>query len=105
MSTVRSRKLTLIALLVLWAAACTQASRAPVTPRSSATPAAAAGPGFPLRPPRGCPPRPPAPPAAAAAPVFRFAAYGDTRDGHDVHRRIVAGVLSFQPGLVLQTGD
>src|SRR5881397_1663580 len=81
MSTVRSRKLTLIALLVLWAAACTQASRAPVTPRSSAVP------------------------AAAAAPVFRFAAYGDTRDGHDVHRRIVAGVLSFQPGLVLQTGD
>src|SRR5947208_16419422 len=81
MSTVRSRKLTLIALLVLWAAACTQASRAPVTPRSSATP------------------------AAAAAPVFRFAAYGDTRDGHDVHHRGVAGALSFPPSLVLQTRD
>jgi len=59
--------------------------------------------------------RPPAPhpaaPAAAAALArpaasqLRFAAYGDTRDGHDVHREIVQGVLSFQPALVLQTGD
>jgi 3',5'-cyclic AMP phosphodiesterase CpdA len=81
MTTIRSRTLTLIALLVLLAEACTQASRAPVTPRS----------------------------AAAAAPasdaLFRFAAYGDTRDGHDVHRKIVEDVLSFHPALVLQTGD
>jgi len=81
MTSIRSRKLTLLALLVLLAAACTQVSPGPAAPRSAAAP------------------------AAAAAPLFRFAAYGDTRDGHDVHRRIVAEVLSFQPGLVLQTGD
>ena len=37
--------------------------------------------------------------------LFRFAAYGDTRDGHDVHRKLVEDVLSFDPALVLQTGD
>jgi hypothetical protein len=37
--------------------------------------------------------------------VFRFAAYGDTRDGHGAHRDIVAGVMSSHPALVLQTGD
>src|ERR1044071_8119627 len=56
-------------------------------------------------------PRPTAPPPvpAAAAPVadvlVRFAAYGDTRDGHDIHRQIVKDVLSFHPALILQTGD
>src|SRR3954471_15478269 len=53
-------------------------------------------------------PQPPAPPARAtpeAGALLRFAVYGDTRDGHDVHRRIVEGVLSFHPALVLQTGD
>ncbi|MFL6234486.1 MAG: metallophosphoesterase family protein [Thermoanaerobaculia bacterium] len=77
MPTVRSRTFTFIALLILWAEACTQAPRTSVTPRSS----------------------------AAADAGFRFAAYGDTRDGHDVHRKIVEDVLSFHPGLVLQTGD
>lgn len=43
--------------------------------------------------------------APADAPLLRFAAYGDTRDGHDVHRKIIADVLSFHPALVLQTGD
>ncbi len=47
--------------------------------------------------------------AVAQAPagdvLVRFAAYGDTRDGHEVHRKIVADVLSFRPALVLQTGD
>jgi 3',5'-cyclic AMP phosphodiesterase CpdA len=55
------------------------------------------------------PPAPPPPPldqaAAPAGALFRFAAYGDTRDNHDIHRAIVAGVMSFQPALVLQTGD
>jgi hypothetical protein len=37
--------------------------------------------------------------------LLRFAAYGDTRDGHEVHRKIVGGVMSFHPALVLQTGD
>src|SRR3954470_19086888 len=81
MTSIRSRKLALTALLALGAAACTQVSRAPVAPR----PSAAA--------------------AAAEAPLFRFAAYGDTRDGHEAHRQIVADVLSFHPSLVLQTGD
>jgi 3',5'-cyclic AMP phosphodiesterase CpdA len=43
-------------------------------------------------------------PSPTAA-LFRFAAYGDTRDNHDIHREIVKAVLSFQPALVLQTGD
>jgi 3',5'-cyclic AMP phosphodiesterase CpdA len=43
-------------------------------------------------------------PAPAGA-LFRFVAYGDTRDNHDIHREIVKGVMSFQPALVLQTGD
>lgn len=80
MATIRSRTLPLAALILLLVAACTQAPR-PESP----VPAPAQ-----------------APPADA---LLRFAAYGDTRDGHDVHRRIVADVLSFHPALVLQTGD
>ena len=51
--------------------------------------------------------RPPASPSRspAAREVLRFAVYGDTRDGHDVHRQLVADVLGFRPALVLQTGD
>lgn len=36
---------------------------------------------------------------------FRFVVYGDTRDGHDVHRKLVALILAQKPDLVLQTGD
>jgi 3',5'-cyclic AMP phosphodiesterase CpdA len=43
--------------------------------------------------------------ATTAQPLLRFAAYGDTRDNHDVHRDVVAKVMGFQPALVLQTGD
>jgi 3',5'-cyclic AMP phosphodiesterase CpdA len=77
----RSRTLLLTALLVLSAAACTQAPRpsAPPSPSAAATPEAVA--------------------------LFRFATYGDTRDGHDVHRKIVDGVMSLHPALVIQTGD
>jgi acid phosphatase type 7 len=45
-----------------------------------------------------------APPPPAAQP-FRFAVYGDTRDGHDAHRNIVAQIIKANPVLVLQTGD
>jgi 3',5'-cyclic AMP phosphodiesterase CpdA len=55
------------------------------------------------QPPRGAPPRAAA--ALSTTAQLRFAAYGDTRDNHDVHREIVQGVSSFQPALVLQTGD
>jgi len=37
--------------------------------------------------------------------LLRFAAYGDTRDNHDIHREIVAKVIGSHPALVLQTGD
>jgi hypothetical protein len=37
--------------------------------------------------------------------LLRFVAYGDTRDGHDIHREIVKEVLGLQPALILQTGD
>jgi hypothetical protein len=40
-----------------------------------------------------------------ATALFRFAAYGDTRDQHDIHRDVVKAVMTFQPALVLQTGD
>jgi 3',5'-cyclic AMP phosphodiesterase CpdA len=77
---IRPRTLSFAALLLL-TVACPQAARPPGTPPLSgaATPAAHA--------------------------LLRFAAYGDTRDGHDVHRKIVEDVLSFHPALVLQTGD
>lgn len=49
-------------------------------------------------------PRPAAAPSAPTS-LLRFAVYGDTRDGHDVHRQLVEDVVSFRPALVLQTGD
>jgi 3',5'-cyclic AMP phosphodiesterase CpdA len=69
------------ALLVLLPAACMQAPRSPVSaPHTVRT-------------------------SAAAEVLLRFAAYGDTRDGHEVHRKIVEDVMGFHPALVLQTGD
>ncbi|HLK61101.1 MAG TPA: metallophosphoesterase [Chthonomonadaceae bacterium] len=44
-------------------------------------------------------------PKPGAAKPFRFAVYGDTRDGHDIHRKLVALIMSKDPALVLQTGD
>ena len=79
MMTIRSLSFMLLGFL---AGACTQSPQ-PSTP--SASPSARATP--------------------EAVELLRFAVYGDTRDGHDVHRRIVEGVLSFHPALVLQTGD
>jgi 3',5'-cyclic AMP phosphodiesterase CpdA len=112
MLTIRSRALALPlgALLALLIGGCAQAPR-PAAPRPASAKAAPAAP---------APAAATAPAAAslaataatastAAAPaadvVLRFAAYGDTRDGHDVHRTIVANVMRFQPALVLQTGD
>jgi predicted phosphodiesterase len=36
---------------------------------------------------------------------LRFVVYGDTRDGHDVHRKIVGLIMKQDPGMVFQTGD
>jgi len=36
---------------------------------------------------------------------LRFVVYGDTRDGHEVHRKIVALVVKQNPDFVIQTGD
>lgn len=36
---------------------------------------------------------------------FRFVVFGDTRTQHDVHRRVVQGILAQQPDFVLHTGD
>ena len=47
----------------------------------------------------------PWPVAVPAGAAFRFAVYGDTRDGHEAHREIVRLVHSSRPDLVLQTGD
>ena len=69
------------AVLALVLAACPQTSRPPAL-----RPLTAGGP-------------------APTAALFRFAAYGDTRDNHDIHREIVKEVTGFQPALVLQTGD
>ena len=55
--------------------------------------------------PRPTPPRSPMAAASRADASFRFAAYGDTRDQHDIHRDIVAKVMGSHPALVLQTGD
>ncbi len=37
---------------------------------------------------------------------FQFVVYGDTRTRHDMHRKVVAGILKYAaPDLVLHTGD
>ncbi len=36
---------------------------------------------------------------------LRFVVYGDTRDGHSIHRKLVALILKLKPDLVIQTGD
>ena len=36
---------------------------------------------------------------------LKFAVYGDCRDGHEVHRKLVAAMLAQKPTLILQTGD
>ncbi len=36
---------------------------------------------------------------------YCFAVYGDSRDGHDVHRRIAAAIADARPGAVFHTGD
>ena len=40
-----------------------------------------------------------------AAKPFRFVVYGDTRDGHAMHRKLVALILKQKPDFVVQTGD
>ena len=44
-----------------------------------------------------------APPAEAAS--FTFAAFGDTRSGHDAHRRVADAILGKLPDFALHTGD
>ena len=44
-----------------------------------------------------------APPAEAAS--FTFAAFGDTRTGHEVHRRVAEAILAERPDFALHTGD
>lgn len=36
---------------------------------------------------------------------FDFAAYGDTRDGHSEHRKLVKYMIALNPELVINTGD
>jgi len=36
---------------------------------------------------------------------FRFIAYGDCRSQHDIHRRIVAHMLKFEPEFIVNSGD
>jgi len=36
---------------------------------------------------------------------FRFVAFGDNRNRHDVHRQVVALIMADKPDLVLNTGD
>jgi len=41
----------------------------------------------------------------AFAKDLKFVVYGDTRDGHAVHRKLVKMIMAEHPDLVLQTGD
>ena len=36
---------------------------------------------------------------------FKFVLYGDTRDGHEVHRKICAAIVKSAPAFVIHTGD
>lgn len=42
---------------------------------------------------------------ASADPTLRFAVYGDCRDGHDVHRKLIDLIVKNDPSMVFQTGD
>jgi 3',5'-cyclic AMP phosphodiesterase CpdA len=77
----------LIAVAILGVAACSPRP-APVTPSNGV-----------VAPSRNVPS------PAAPGTLFRFVAYGDTRDHHDVHADVVAKVMAEEPALVLQTGD
>ncbi|MFA5157625.1 MAG: metallophosphoesterase [Patescibacteria group bacterium] len=37
--------------------------------------------------------------------IERIAVYGDSRDGHDIHRKIVAEIVQYSPKYVFHTGD
>lgn len=41
----------------------------------------------------------------ASANSVRFCLYGDTRDGHDAHRKVVTVMMKQNPEFILQTGD
>jgi acid phosphatase type 7 len=44
--------------------------------------------------------------APTGAVPFQFVVYGDTRTRHDIHRKVVAGILKYSsPDFVLHTGD
>jgi 3',5'-cyclic AMP phosphodiesterase CpdA len=43
--------------------------------------------------------------ASAREADLRFCVYGDTRDGHAVHRTLVSRMIAEKPSLVIQTGD
>lgn len=42
---------------------------------------------------------------ADAQRTLKFMVYGDTRDGHDIHRRLVALMMKEKPDFIIQTGD
>jgi predicted phosphodiesterase len=45
-------------------------------------------------------------PLPAAPGKFEFVVYGDTRTRHDVHRKVIQGVLKFaNPDFIMHTGD
>jgi 3',5'-cyclic AMP phosphodiesterase CpdA len=44
-------------------------------------------------------------PLEEEAKPLRFAVYGDCRDGHDIHRKIVSLIIKDEPTMVFQTGD
>lgn len=43
--------------------------------------------------------------STASVRPLHFIVYGDTRDGHAVHRKLVALIMARHPDLVIQTGD
>lgn len=47
----------------------------------------------------------PASPAPKSLVSLKFCIYGDTRDGHDMHRKIVKLMGSQNPEFIIQTGD
>ena len=80
--------ITLLALsATLVSVLTTGAPRAPKAPMTPVTPIAAGS------------------PTKAGFKSFRFVVYGDTRDGHEVHRKLVELIMKQNPAFVLQTGD
>ncbi|MCZ6681503.1 MAG: metallophosphoesterase [Candidatus Poribacteria bacterium] len=84
--------LLFILLVAVFATLLSLTGRQPVTPPAASQIVRYSPSAIPARP-------------ANRAERFDFIAYGDTRDGHDIHRTLIKHMIALNPDLVIHTGD